>query len=464
MSDASLLFAKNFLGTTYDKLPAEVIKETKNQVLDFLGVAIGGSAKEGANELRELYGEWGGAAQSTVWGYKNKFPAPHAAQINATFGHSLDYDDVHEAATMHPGVITIPTSIALAEYLGGLSGKDFIQGVAVGGDMISRLGLATHPGKDIHGFGWHFTTMNGFLVSAALAAKLLGLSEQEIVYAIGIGYHQVSGNGQPVRDGVLTKRLGPGFSVKGGMTAALLAQKGVTGAVNSITDGECSYYKVYHGNDYSEEKLLGGLGERFENVNISIKPYPACRGTHTYIDCALQVKEAHGIDPAQVEEILLYVGEGTRHLLCEPLEFKTAPRNPVDAQFSVPWGVATAIAVGTPGLAHYTDTAIKDEAILAIGKKIKLVDEPKFAVQGLPPAALKVILKDGTQYDGYVELALGSPGNMLSYEQVEAKFRDLIKMPPQTISKENADNIVAFVKDLENQPDVTKLLDYLVWE
>jgi len=462
--DASRLFAQNFLNTGYDKLPAEVIKETKNQVLDFIGVAIGGSGKEGPVELLELYREWGGTQQATVWGYRDKFPAPNAAQINATFGHSLDYDDVHEAATMHPGVVTIPTSMAIGELKGGLSGKDFIQTVAIGGDMISRMGLATHPGKDIHGFGWHFTTLNGGMVSAAVAAKLLGLTEDQIVYAIGIAYHQACGNGQPVRDGVLTKRLGPGFAIKDGMTAAFLAQKGVTGAYNGMTDGECAYYKVYHGGDFSLEILTGDLGSRFENTNISIKPYPACRGTHTYIDCALQMKKEHGIVADDIAEILVYVGEGTRHLLCEPLEFKTAPRSPVDAQFSVPWGIATSFAVGTPGLLHYTEDAMKDQAILAVGTKIKLVDEPKFAVQGLPPAAIKVIMKDGTEYDGYVELALGSPGNMLSFEQVEEKFRDLIKTPPRTVSKANADNIVNFVRDLENQPDVTKLVDYLVWE
>jgi 2-methylcitrate dehydratase PrpD len=462
--DASRLFARNFLDTTYDKLPVEVVGETKNQVLDFIGVAIGCSAKEGGKELRELYTEWGGAPQATVWGYQDKLPAPNAAQINATFGHSLDYDDVHEAATMHPGVVNITTALAIGELTGGLSGKDFIQAVAIGGDMISRLGLATHPGKDIHGFGWHFTTMNGFMVSAAVAAKLLGLSEDEIVYSIGIGYHQVAGNGQPVRDGVLTKRLGPGFAVKGGMTSALLAQKGVTGAYNAITEGECSYYKVYHGNDYSEELLTGGLGERFENVNISIKPYPACRGTHTYIDCAMSLKAKRDINPDDIEEVILYAGEGTRHLLCEPLEFKTAPRNPVDAQFSAPWGVATALGVGRPSLSHYTEEAIKNPAILKVGAKIRLVDEPKFAVQGLPPAAIRVRMKDGTEYDEYIELATGSPGNMLTYGQVEEKFRDLIKVPPRTVSAENADNIVAFVRDLENQPDVTKLIDYLVWE
>jgi 2-methylcitrate dehydratase PrpD len=462
--DASRIFAKNFLDTTYDKLPAEVVKETKNQILDFIGVAIGGSAKEGGNEVRELYTEWGGAEQATVWGYRGKLPAPHAAQINATFGHSLDYDDVHEAATMHPGVVTIPTSLALAEYLGGLSGKDFLQAVAVGGDMISRLGLATRPGQNIHKFGWHFTTMNGYMVSAAVAAKLLGLSEDEIVYAIGIGYHQVSGNGQPVRDGVLTKRLGPGFAIKGGMTSALLAQKGVTGAVNSLTDGECSYYKVYHGGSYSEEKLLGGLGEEFENVNISIKPYPACRGTHTFIDAALKLKKENNIEADAIEEITLWTGKGTRQLLCEPFEFKSAPRNPVDAQFSVPWGAAVALTKGAVGLGDYTEEAIADAATLATAAKIKLDYDERCDGVGLEPARVGVKLKDGNSYEAFVQLAKGSPGNMLTYEQVEEKFRDLIRIPPKTISAANADAVVAFVKDIENQPDVTKLIDYLVWE
>ena len=462
--DASYKFAQNFLNTKFEDLPDEVVAETKNQILDFIGVALGGCSKEGPVELRELYTEWGGADQATVWGWGEKYPMPHAAQVNATMGHCLDFDDVHELGTMHPGVVTIPLTIAMAEYLGGLSGKEFIKAVAVGGDMICRMGLATRPGENIHKYGWHFTTLNGSMVSAALAAYLLGLNEDEIVYSIGIGYHQASGNGQPVRDGVLTKRLGPGFAVKGGATGALLAKKGITGAFNSLTEGECCYYNVYHGGKFSEEKLTGELGTRFESTNITIKPYPTCRGTHTFIDAAMKVRSENDVVCEDIEEITLWTGKGTRQLLCEPFEFKVAPRNPVDAQFSVPWGVAVSLTRGLPGFADYTEEAINDPAILATAAKIVLDYDERCDNVGLEPARIAVKMKDGTVYEEFIEIALGSPGNMLTYEQVEAKFRNLVTLNEKRISKENADGLVEFIKDIDKCDDIREILKYLVWE
>jgi 2-methylcitrate dehydratase PrpD len=217
------LFADNFLRTKYEDLPKQVVEETKKQVLDYIGVALAGYSKAGAKEVRELAVEWGGAQQCTILGSGEKVPAPNAAQANASMVHSLDYDDVHEAAVMHPGVVTITTALAVGEYVGGLSGKELIRTAAVGGDMISRLGLATRPGKNIHKYGWHFTTLNGYITSAAVAANLMGLDRDRMINAMGIAYHQSAGNGQAVKDSALTKRLGPGFSVRGGIASAMLA-------------------------------------------------------------------------------------------------------------------------------------------------------------------------------------------------------------------------------------------------
>ncbi|MDR2089020.1 MAG: MmgE/PrpD family protein [Clostridiales Family XIII bacterium] len=461
--DASYLFAKNFIETPFSKLPADAVKEAKNQILDFIGVALAGSCKEGANELCELYAEWGGAPQATVFGRGDKLPAPHAAQINATMGHSLDYDDVHEDATMHPGVVTITTALATGELIGGLSGQKFLQAVAVGGDMISRLGLATRPGQNIHKFGWHFTTLKGFMVSAAVTAYLLGLDEEKIVAAIGIGYHQCAGNGQAVKDGVLTKRMGPGFAVKGGMTAALLAKKGVTGARNAL-EGISGYYNVYHQGSYSHDILVGELGEKFEGANITIKPYPCCRGVHPFIDAALEIRQKYGVKPEDVKNIMIWCGKGTQGLLGEPLEHKASPRSPVDSQFSVPWGVAVSLSRGRPGLNDYTEEAIKSRDILDMAAKISLAYDPELDSTGLEPARVAVTTNAGESHSAHVEIATGSPGNMLSYDDVEKKFRDCVKQSKRRISDANADAVVAFVKDIDRSADVRALLKLLVWE
>ncbi len=460
--DASNLFVRNFLDVEYEDLPPKVVEETKNQVLDYIGVALGGYGQAGAVEIRELATECGGAPQSTIISSGAKVPAPNAAQANATMVHSLDFDDVHEAAIMHPGVITISTALAISEYVGGLSGKDFIQALAVGGDMISRMGLATRPGDNIHQYGWHLTKLNGYMTAAAVAAKIMSLDEEKMTSAIGIGYHQSSGNGQAVKDGVLTKRLGPGFAVRGGIQAAMLAQKGVTGAKNSM-EGVQGFYYVYHGNCYSRDILVGELGKRFESENISIKPYPCCRGTHPTIDATLTLVNENDIQPDNVESITIKAGRGTLDLLALPLEVKAKPRNFVDSQFSLIWGCATAIVKKRVTLSSYTETAIKEQTVLDVAAKVSVEHDPKFDTGGLEPVHVEIKMKDGKVYKKLMETATGSPEKPITFDEVVSKFYGCVEFSTRPIPEENAKKVIKTVRELEKLGDIRDLIKLLVW-
>jgi len=137
--DAIYLFAKNFIGVEYGDLPREVIEVTKKEVLDLLGVSLAGFTAPGVQELLELVRDWGGKRESSIICCKQKVPAPMAAQVNATMGHALDYDDVHDPAVLHPGVVIIPTCMAVAERKGGVSGREFITAVVLGVDMLCRM-------------------------------------------------------------------------------------------------------------------------------------------------------------------------------------------------------------------------------------------------------------------------------------------------------------------------------------
>ncbi|MDA8235056.1 MAG: MmgE/PrpD family protein [Clostridia bacterium] len=462
--DATYLFAKNFAGINYQDLPADVIEATKLQVLDFLGVALAGVSKDGVTEITELAVEWGGAPQSSIFSWGQKIPAPNAAQVNATMAHALDYDDVHEAAVMHPGVVTLPTALAMAEYVGGISGKEFIAAIALGSDLICRLGLATRPGQSIHQFGWHLTSLYGYMTAAAVAGRMLGLDEEGIVNAIGIGYHQSAGNGQCVKDGALTKRMGPGLAVKGGITAALMAQKGITGAKNCL-EGVAGMYKVYHQGSYSRENLVGELGSRFESVNVSIKPYPCCRGVHPFIDAALALVKENQIEAKDVERIMIWCGEGTYGLLGAPLEIKAKPRNYVDSQFSVPWGVAVAVARQRAAIDDFTEAAIKSSDILDVAGKINIEIDPSMnRGDEIEPARVMITLKDGKAYTKQVDLPTGTPSNPLTFVDVERKFQDCITHPERRIPEVNARQLVELVTKLEEVNDVRDLIKLIVWD
>jgi 2-methylcitrate dehydratase PrpD len=297
------------------------------------------------------------------------------------------------------------------------------------------------------------------MTAAGIAARLLGLDESGITNAIGIGYHQSSGNGQCVKDGALTKRMGPGMAVRGGISSAFMAKRGITGARNCL-EGAAGMYHVYHGHSYSREKLLDGLGTRFEGVNVSIKPYPCCRGVHPSIDAALTLVRRHDIRPEDVESIVVFCGEATYGLLGVPLEVKARPRNFVDAQFSLAWGVATAVARRRALVDDFTPEAITSPDILAVAAKIDVQNDPALdrGDQGMEPARVEITMNGGAVFREQVDFPTGTPGRPLAFSDIERKFDDLLAHAGRPIAPAKARSLVEAVARLEHSDDVQDLV------
>lgn len=454
--DAAFEFARNFANTKYEDLPSDVVEATKKEIMDLLGVALGGFSQPGATHIRDLMTEWGGREESSIIGSRVKVPAPNAAQANATMAHALDFDDVHEAAVMHPGIAAIPAAIAVGEAVGKLSGKELITAAALGVDMMCRLALATTPGKNPIDLGWHLTSLFGYMGSAATASRVMQLPEEKIVDAIGIGYHQCAGNGQCVKDGALTKRLGPGFAIKGGITAALLAKAGVTGATNSF-EGEWGLYRQYMNGDYSRDILTADLGKRFEGVHVAIKPYPCCRGVHPAIDAGLALAVDDNVAARDIEEIVLTVTDAHLSLLCTPEEAKKSPRSPVDAQFSIPWGVASAIVGKHVGLDDFTESAIKNRDILDVTQKMRLEVDNSLSKPGPDPTRVKVITRDGKIFERIVKTPLGSLDRPMSFDDCAGKFRDCAG----NLGDAKIEKIIRLIGKLEALEDIREIIDLL---
>jgi 2-methylcitrate dehydratase PrpD len=456
--DATFLFARHLTHLRYGDLPARVVEETKKQVLDLLGVALGGFSKPGPRELRDLVLGWGGREESTIIGTTQKVPSPNAGHVNATMVHALDYDDVHERAVMHSGVTIIPTCLAVAEQKGRLDGREFITAVAAGVDMMCRFALATTPGKSPIDTGWHLTTVFGFMGAAGVASRMLGLDEGQTINAFGIAYHQCSGNGQCVKDGALTKRLGPGFSVKGGMTAALLAEKGVTGA-HECLEGEWGLYRQYMRGDYDPKALTADLGKRFEGIDVAIKPYPCCRGIHPAIDAALAIMTEHALSAEDVQEVKLFASEAHYTLLCTPETAKFKPRSPVDAQFSIPWGTAAAIARKRATLEEFTPEAIESRDIRAIIEKTRVEKDKGLKRSGMvEPTRVEIKTLQGATYSMTIEHPLGSMERPMSFDDCARKFRDCARR----IGSARSDRVIDLVSRLERLDDIGEIVRQLI--
>lgn len=456
--EATRVLAKNVVSVDYEALPPRVIEVTKKLILDSLACALAGSSAVGMKQLNELVEEWGGREESTVIAFGSHVPSPNAALVNGSMGRALDFDDCHDVAIIHPAVPVVSAGFAVAEREEEVSGKEFIAAVALGIDLSCRMSAAT-PVNMLEGYGWDYSCIYGYFGATAVSAKILELDENKLLNAIGIAYHQSSGTMCQLAQGYTTKAMGSGFAARGGVTSALMAKGGLTGSNESLV-GKWGIYNLFHRGDYTSE-LIEGLGRIFWVEDDSFKPYPCCRCIHSFIDAALVLVKDNNIKAEDIEKVIAYAGHGSYITVGEPLGVKQTPSNAVAAQFSLPWALANAIAHHKVEIRDFTEGVLKSEGIRQLARKVVVRLDPQLTRRGIEPAIVEIRLKGGAVYSKGVEHALGSPRNPLSIEQVAGKFRDCAEYAARPIPKENLEQVVQMVEDLENVTGAAQIIRLL---
>ena len=213
---------------------------------------------------------------------------------------------------------------------------------------------------------------------------------------------------------------------------------------------------MYHRNTIDPEFLTAELGKRFEGVNVNMKPYPCCAGTHGFVGATLSLVEKYGIIAGDVVGINIVCRAGD--ILCVPLDVRSHPRNPVDSQFSVPWAVAAIIARGRAGISEFNEEAIESRDILDVTEKIRLEEIPD---TGKPePLKVEITMKDGQTYSEQTGNPLANRG-ILPFIDYERKFRDCSSYAAKEIPEKNIDRVVELVSKLEQVNDVTEIIELL---
>ncbi|QIG54563.1 MmgE/PrpD family protein [Altererythrobacter sp. BO-6] len=276
-SDAIVAVADYMLGLRYEAISSAVLQVTRTELFGAVSVGLGGRNEDGMRQLRELASELGGKGEAVIWGSPLRVPAHDAVRINAAMVHSLEFDDTFGCGFLHPSAITFPAAFAVDDMVGGISGREFLAASTAAIDVACRLSIASQPGVDGFTAGWHNTTMIGYLSTALLAARLMKLSDEQTINAVGIAYHQAAGNSQSHIDSALTKRLGPGFASSAGVLAARLAAKGVSGPAG-VLEGKKGWWQQYHKGNYSRALMFDGLGRDFPAMEMpSIPTFMAIR-------------------------------------------------------------------------------------------------------------------------------------------------------------------------------------------
>ena len=278
---------------------------------------------------------------------------------------------------------------------------------------------------------------------------------------MGIAYHQCSGNGQCVTEGALTKRMGPGFAARGGIVAALMAEKGITGAKECL-EGEVGLYNLYVRGEYNPESLAANLGKYFAGTSVGMKPYPCCKGTHESVGLAISMLEKYKLQPDDIEEIIIHCRDDDNFLV-HPIEKRRHPENPVDSQFSIPWALAVVFARGRAGVQDFNEEAIASRDILDMADKISINKDPSLSSKSREmPVKIEVRTKKGQRcLEQPVTSGTEGSDNALPWDSYERKFRDCASCSIKPLPDTRIDEVINTIKQLESLEDIRELLRLL---
>jgi 2-methylcitrate dehydratase PrpD len=426
-------------------LSGEVVERTKYPLLDYLGVAIAGSLTESSQPIYRMLARSASHDPCTVVGTASQSSPEFAALANGAAAHSLELDDTHQAGSIHPGVVMFSTAIALSEIQPDIDVAQFVAAVVAGYEVAARLGMALQP-KSHYELGFHPTPTCGVFGAAVTAAKLLRLSEEQMLSAVGIAGSMAAGSLEFLADGTWTKRLHPGLAAQNGILAANLAAEGFQGPA-TILEGRDGFLWAYSRKP-KPELVTQDLGQDFEILRTSIKPHACCRYMQAPIDGLIELATQHDIHPEQVERIEIAVLEAGWPLVCEPRKRKYSPSNVVDAQFSMPYGAAVALTDRAAGLDQFTGDSFHSPQIKTLMGKVVLQKDVRIE-KNFPkewPAIVQIHLTNGKQFEKHVRYPKGDPENPLTWQELSTKFQSLAM---RVFPKTRCEEIISSVRDMK---------------
>jgi 2-methylcitrate dehydratase PrpD len=408
--DVTRTLARYVVAARPADLPPTVRKEAARTLLNWIGCAVGGSRHRTVDIAIEALSPFSGRAEATVLGRSNRLDIFHAALMNGISSHIFDFDDTHLRTIIHPAGPVASAILALAEHR-PVSGEDFVNALVLGAEVECRIGNAVYPAH--YDVGWHITGTVGPFGAAAAAGKLLNLSEQQMIWALGLAAAQPVGLREMF--GTMTKSFHPGRAAQNGLTAAFLASKNFTSSNQGIEAPRGWANVLSTARRYSE--ITNDLGKTYEISFNTYKPFPCGIVIHPAIDGALQLRAERGLRAEQIDRVVLNV-----HPLVLELTGRKAPQSGLESKFSVYHAVAVALSRGTVGEREFADEAVKDPAVLALRERVSAEVDRSIAEDQV---RIAITLKDGQRLDKHVVHAVGSMANPMSDAQLEAKFRTL---------------------------------------
>ncbi len=439
------LLADHFAKLSFRDLPPKLIADAKTLVADYLGVAVAGSQTDSGAIAARFANETGGKAEAGLVGHAGRVPAVHAAFANAISSHSIELDDVDVLALFHFSPPVVSAALAVAERENA-SGEDFIAAVALGCEMMARASAAAN--NSLRDRGYHTTPTCGVFGAAIAAAHLLRLDRAQIVSALGLAGAQSSGL-MEMYGPSMQKRFKPGPAARNGVTSALMAKLGFTGAA-TIFDGERGFLRAFT-DKFDLDALTRDLGKDYP-VYMEYKAYSCARPIHNAIDCALAIRRQLKEPAANVCAITMQ-----RHPAWAHYHLNARPKTYHEAQVSLPYSTAVALIEGNALLPQYQDEKLTNPEILRLAEMIKVVPDPALS-RGVS-CLMTLKTTGGAELKAQVDHPRGSIENPMSPEDMSNKAHML---GDSVIGRNRMDAVIEQARNIEKLSSISDLIQLTV--
>jgi 2-methylcitrate dehydratase PrpD len=455
--------------TDVDRLPAEVVEESKRVVLDSLGCALGGVTEpKGRIGIGYAAIIGGDANNATVIGTPYRSSVVGAAFANGELVSALDFDAILPPGHVSPYVL--PGALAVGEDAAA-TGRAVLAAVAVSHEMSYRFGKSMDYTRDTRDGQMQFAAVLGYTstIFGATAAIAMLRRASPAQMANGLG---IAGAISPVNSHRAWMSHAPSATIKYTM-AGMLAQQALTAAhmgllghrgdLQLLDDRELGYPRFIGTQRWEPSNLIDGLGDEWRfPAESTFKPYPHCRVMHGLFDGLIDLVEEHDILPHEIEELRAW-GEAW---IMQPVWENKRIGHVQDAQFSVDHGLAVAAHRIPPGRAWQHPDVVFSPSVLRLMERCTFAPHPEFvsAINAHPasrPSRIELVAR-GQVFRADRTFPKGSPSpdpeTRMTNEELAAKFHVNAE---GVISRSQADAVINDVLELEKIDDLGSVMGAL---
>ncbi|MSR03382.1 MAG: MmgE/PrpD family protein [Gemmatimonadetes bacterium] len=429
-------------GLRWENIPGEARQYARRCLLDTVGAGLGGRRTELSRIIFDFAASAFGGRGAHLWLDGREVSPAGAALANGMTVDALDIHDGYKPTKGHAGAALVPALLAsLRLRPGRVSGEELLATLAMGYEIALRAGIALHATvSDYHTSGaWNA------LGCAAIAARRLGSTAEQTRHALGIAeYHGPRSQMMRLVDQPTMLKDGSGWGAMAGVSAALMAHGGFTGAPALTVEAP------------EVAGLWNDLGATWHIAGQYFKPYAVCYWAQAPIHGALTLQRAHALTLDVIRRIRVHTFHEATRLAVR------RPHTTEEAQYSVPFPVAAALVHGQVGPEQLSGRALQDPRVLAISDRVELVEEDAYNQRFPAERVARVVIEttDGAILDsGEMRPRWDTGGDARpGDDDLREKFRWLAK---GCLPEQRALALEAALCECDRLPDAEQILSLL---